>query len=186
RDAARLPTAFGSFDRLSLAATLVALIWWVVVPPGPIAGSLVAIVAVLNLVRLARWQGGATRTEPLLWVLHLGYLWIPVGLAMLALVSWRADVSQTAALHALTIGAIGTMTLAVMSRATLGHTGQPLRAGAGLTLAFLLMTAAVILRIAASLWSGLFTPFIFVAAVAWVAAFLFYLGVCGPLLVKRH
>lgn len=186
RKAVRLPASFGGFDRVTLAATLVALAWWVAAPPGPVMGSLAAIAAVLNLIRLARWQGIATRTEPLLWVLHLGYLWIPVGLAMLALVSWLADVSQTAAIHALTVGAVGTMTLAVMSRATLGHTGQPVRAGAGLTLAFLLMTAAVLLRIAASLWSGLFTPLVLVAAVAWIAAFLFYLGVCGPLLVKRH
>lgn len=186
RDAVRLPTSFGGFDRLTLAATLVALAWWAAAPPGPVTGSLAAIAAVLNLIRLVRWQGGATRTEPLLWVMHLGYLWIPVGLAMLALASWLTDISQTAAIHALTAGAIGTMTLAVMSRATLGHTSQPLRAGAGLTLAFLLITAAVILRIAASLWSGLFTPLMLVAAVAWVAAFLFYLGVCGPLLVKRH
>jgi uncharacterized protein involved in response to NO len=186
RDAARLPASFGGFDRLTLAVTLVALTGWAAAPPGPVTASLAAFAAVLNVIRLARWQGMATRTEPLLWVLHLGYLWIPVGLAMLALASWPADVSQTAAIHALTIGAIGTMTLAVMSRATLGHAGQPLRAGAGLTLAFLLVTAAVILRIAASLWSGLFTPLILVAALAWVAAFLFYLGVCGPLLVKRH
>ena len=186
RGAARLPASFGRFDRLAIAATLVALIWWTAAPPGPVTGAMTALAAALNLARLARWQGFATRAEPLLWVLHLGYLWIPAGLLLLALASWLQEIPQSSAIHALTIGAIGTMTLAVMSRATLGHTGQPVRAGAGLTIAYLLVTAAAVLRITASMWDGLFLPFVSAAAVAWIAAFLFYLAVCGRVLVKRH
>jgi uncharacterized protein involved in response to NO len=184
--APRLPKSFGTFDHLTLVATLGTLAWWAIAPLGPVSGGLAAIAAALNLVRLVRWQGLATRTEPLLWAMHLGYLWIPAGLVLLALASWMESVSHTGAVHALTAGAIGTMTLAVMSRATLGHTGQPLHAGTGLTLAYLLVTAATVLRIAASLWGGLFMPLVLAAAVAWIAAFLFYLGVCGPVLVKRH
>jgi uncharacterized protein involved in response to NO len=186
RGATRLPHSFGRFDRLTIAVTLVALAWWAAAPLGPVTGGLAALAAALNLVRLARWQGLATRTEPLLWVMHVGYLWIPVGLLLLAIASWLPDFPQSSAIHALTTGAIGTMTLAVMSRATLGHTGQPLQAGAGLTLAYLLVTAAVVLRIAASLWGGLFLPLVSAAAIAWIAAFLFYLAVCGSYLVKRH
>ena len=186
RGTERLPASFGRFDRFTLAVTLVALTWWAAASLGPVTGGLAALAAVLNLVRLARWQGLATRAEPLLWVMHLGYLWIPVGLVLLALASWLPSVPQSSAVHALTVGAIGTMTLAVMSRATLGHTGKPLQAGAGLTLAYLLVTAAVVLRIAASLWGGLFMPLVWAAAIAWITAFLFYLGVCGPVLVKRH
>jgi uncharacterized protein involved in response to NO len=185
-DAPRLPKSFGTFDRLTLVATLGTLAWWAIAPLGPVSGGLAAIAAALNLVRLARWQGLATRTEPLLWAMHLGYLWIPAGLGLLALASLQEGVSQTGSIHALTVGAVGTMTLAVMSRATLGHTGQPLHAGAGLTLAYLLVTAAAVLRIAASLRADLFTPLVLAAAVAWIAAFLFYLGVCGPVLVKRN
>jgi len=186
RGAARLPASFGRFDHLTIAVTLVALTWWAAAPLGSITGGLAIFAAALNLFRLARWQGLATRTEPLLWVMHLGYLWIPVGLLLLALASWLPDFPQSSAIHTLTTGAIGTMTLAVMSRATLGHAGQPLHAGAGLTLAYLLVTAAVVLRISASLWGGLFLPLVSAAAVAWIAAFLFYLAACGRVLVKRH
>ena len=186
RGAARLPRLFARFDRFTIAVTLIALAWWAVAPPGPVSGGLAAVAAVLNLIRLARWQGLATRTEPLLWVMHLGYLWIPVGLALMALGSWVPGVAQTSTIHALTVGAIGTMTLAVMSRAALGHTNQPLHAGAGLTLAYCLVTAAAILRISASLWDGAFLPLVSAAVIAWIAAFLFFLGVVGPVLVKRH
>lgn len=186
RDGVRLPVPFNSFDRFTLAVTAVALVWWAGAPLGPVSGGLSALAAALNLARLARWQGVATRAEPLLWVLHLAYLWVPIGLLLLALASWLPGVPQTSAFHALTVGAIGTMTLAVMSRATLGHTNRPLHAGAGLTLAYLLMTAAALLRIAASFWDGLFETLAWSATVAWIVAFLFYLGVCGPLLVKRQ
>ncbi len=186
RGATRLPRPFARFDRLTIAVTLVALAWWALAPPGPVTGGLAALAAALNLVRLARWQGLATRAEPLLWVMHLGYLWIPVGLALLALGSWLPGVVQSSAIHALTAGAIGTMTLAVMSRAALGHTNQPLHAGAGLTLAYCLMTAVAVLRISAALGEEAFVPLVSAAAVAWIAAFLFFLGVVGPVLVQRH
>ncbi len=186
RGATRLPHPFSQFDRLTIAVTLVALVWWAVTPPGPVTGVLAALAAVLNLARQVRWQGLATRAEPLLWVMHLGYFWIPVGLALLALGSWVPDVAQSSAIHALTVGVIGTMTLAVMSRAVLGHTNQPLHAGAGLVLAYCLVTAAAILRISASLWAGAFLPLVSTAAMAWIVAFLFFLGVIGPVLMQRH
>ncbi len=186
RDATRLPTPFGRFDQLTLALTLVALVWWAAAPVGAVTGGLTTLAAALNLARLARWQGFATRPEPLLWVMHVGFLWIPIGLFMLALAAWLPDVPQSGAIHAFTIGAVGTMTLAVMSRATLGHTGQPLRANTGLTLAYLFVTAAVVLRVAAAFWDELFLPLVWGAVAAWIAAFVLYLGVCGPHLVRRQ
>ena len=82
--------------------------------------------SLLTLARLLRWRGLATLAEPLLSVLHLAYLWLPVGLALAALNAFFPGSLGLAAVHALTAGAMGTMTLAVMSRATLGHTGRPL------------------------------------------------------------
>ena len=185
RGAARLPAAFGRFDRLTVAVTAMALLTWAAAPESLAGALLAAAAAALNLARLGRWRGLATGAEPLLWVMHLGYLWIPLGLALLALSHWLAAVPQSGAVHALTAGAIATMTMAVMSRATLGHSGRPLHAGAGLTAAYLLLTLAVVTRIAAALWSALQAPLLTVAATAWIAAFLFFMAICGPMLVTR-
>ncbi|MFQ5764285.1 MAG: NnrS family protein [Rhodospirillales bacterium] len=186
RDAENLPAGFGPFDRLTVATTIVALAWWAAAPEGIVAAGLVGLAAVLNFLRLARWRGVATHPEPLLWVLHVAYLWIPIGLALLALGRWWPAVAATGAVHALTAGAMGTMTLAVMSRATLGHTGRALRAGKGLTAAYVLVTIAALCRLAASFWGAIYMPMLAAAAAAWIAAFLLFLGVCGPMLVTRR
>ena len=128
-----------------------------------------------------RWRSFATLPEPLLWVLHLGYFWIPVGLSLLAASQWWPSISSNSALHALTTGAFGTMTLAVMSRATLGHTGRALTAGPGLTAAFVLVTCAALARVLASLFDAAYLPLLTIATASWIAALLCYLIVCGPM-----
>jgi uncharacterized protein involved in response to NO len=85
--------------------------------------SICLVAGITNGVRLSRWRGLATLHEPLLWVLHLGYAWVGFGFFLLGFDALVPYLPQTAAIHALTVGAVGTMTLAVMSRATLGHTG---------------------------------------------------------------
>ncbi len=180
-----LPAAFGRFDHLTLAATLAALLAWLAVPQSLAAGLLAASAGLLNLLRLARWRGLAAAREPLLWALHLGYLWIPAGLFLTAASTVLDSVPPVAGIHALTVGAMATMTLAVMSRATLGHTGRPLRAGPSLTGSFCLITLAALTRLAASLAPGLFPPLIHISAAAWTAAFVLFLWVCGPMLLTR-
>ncbi len=182
----RLPASFGTVDRIALAATFAALGLWTVAPEGPVVGAFLAVAALLQFLRLARWRGGTTFREPLLWVLHLGYLWIPCGLALLAANYLLPAVPANAAIHALTVGAMGTMTLAVMSRAVLGHTGRDLHAGPGLTAVYLLITAAAASRVLAALWDGLYNFLLVTAAGAWSAAFLCFLMVCGPMLVRRR
>ena len=181
RKAEALPVSFNSFDRVALGTTLLALGYWVVTPDDNIAATLAALAAVANLVRLMRWRGFATLPEPLLWVLHLGYFWIPVGLSLLAASQWWPSISSNGALHALTTGAFGTMTLAVMSRATLGHTGRALTAGPGLTVAFVLVTCAALARVLASLFDAAYLPLLTIATASWIAASLCYLMVCGPM-----
>lgn len=104
---------------------------WAIAPEAALTSRLELVAGVMLGVRLARWRGEKTLREPLLWVLHLGYGWLSFGLLLLGFNSLAPALPQTTALHALTVGAIGTMTLAVMTRASLGHTGRPLVAGPG-------------------------------------------------------
>jgi uncharacterized protein involved in response to NO len=186
RDTAKLPAAYGRFDHATLAVALVALAVWALEPEGGVTIALVGLAAVLHLFRWARWRGYATFPEPLLWVLHLAYLWIPVGLGLLALSPLWPAMPPTAAIHALTAGAMGTMTLAVMSRAILGHTGRALHAGPTLTAAYLCITLAAVFRVLSPFWIELNWPMLFVAAGLWFAAFLLYLALCGPMLALRR
>ena len=121
--------------------------------------------------------------SPLLWVLHLGYAWLVVGFALLGLSLWLAVLPVTAAFHALTAGAMGTMILAVTTRATLGHTGQPLTAGPGTTAAYVLVTAAAVLRVAAGIAPGVGAELTILAGLSWIAAFALFVVLYGPLLV---
>lgn len=179
----RLPAPFGVMDGGTLAVTLLALGWWTVQPEGLLTGIFAAIAAAANLIRLSRWRGWSTGAEALVWVLHLGYLWIPVGLALLALSQWWPSLPPSGALHALTAGAMGTMTLAVMSRATMGHTGRGLHAGPALTAAYGLVSLAAASRIASSVLDVAAEALLWIAALSWIAGFVIFLAVCGPMLL---
>src|SRR6516164_3295057 len=121
--------------------------------------------------RLARWRGQATLREPLLWILHLGYGWLALGFILLAINGLVPVLPSTTALHALTAGAIGTMTLAVMTRASLGHTGRPLVAGHGTTTIYLLVTLAALLRLLAPLGGAHYVLVLSAAGATWGGAF---------------
>jgi uncharacterized protein involved in response to NO len=181
REAERLPASFGRFDRVTLLTTGLALIAWVAAPDWLGTGVALAIASALTLARLARWRGWATVSESLLWVLHLGHLWVAIGLGLLAISVFWPEIPRTGALHALTAGAIGTMTLAVMSRASMGHAGRELHAGPGLTVSFVLVSLAAVLRILSPVFPGAYVTLLVIATVAWVGAFGLYLVVCCPM-----
>jgi uncharacterized protein involved in response to NO len=182
---ANLPASFGRVDGIALASTIIALGLWVAVPDRMVTASFLALAGFANLARLARWYGWRTGSEALVWVLHLGYLWIPTGLLLLGLSHWWPALPPNGALHALTAGAMGTMTLAVMSRATLGHTARDLHAGAALTAAYMLVTLAAGLRIVAAMWGGAGQSLLWIAAGSWIAAFVIFITICGPMLVLK-
>jgi uncharacterized protein involved in response to NO len=119
------PVPFGNFDRLTLVVTSLGLGLWAIGFGELVIVALMGGASLLNLLRLRRWHGFATFPEPLLWALHIGYFWIPFGLALAAISLIWPVMPMTGSLHALTIGVIGTMTLAVMSRTTLRNTGRP-------------------------------------------------------------
>ncbi len=186
REAPALPAAFGALDRAALLATLVALTVWIVAPEGPACAAAAALAAALALLRVSRWQGHRVLGEPLLWVLHLGGLWLAAGLALLSASAVSEAIPGVTGVHALTAGAMGTMTLAVMSRAILGHGGHALTAGPALTCAFVLVSLAAAARIAASLAVELYLSLIILSVASWVAAFGLFLAVCGPKLVTAR
>ena len=145
-------------------------------------GWLLLLAAALNLWRLGRWRGMAARAEPLLTVLHIGYLWVIVGAALLGVSMLTDHVPQAAAVHALTAGAIGTMTLGVMTRVSLGHTGRALTADRITALIYLLVILAAIARVAA--WdSGSSAMLIEVSAALWIGSFGLFALRYGPILV---
>lgn len=179
-----LPTQPGRFDLGVIALTAFAFLAWITAPQGWLTGSLFAVAGAGQAVRLARWKGWKTFADPLVLILHVGYLWVPIGLSLLAAVDFGAPIPRSAAVHALTAGAMATMILAVMSRATLGHTGRELRANAATQFAYLLVTAGALLRVSAALGLIDYRIGMEVAGVAWLGAFLAFLGVYGPIIFR--
>jgi len=164
-------------------ALVAAMLGWVFLPDWRPLGLLLLAAAGLNLVRLARWRGVATLAEPLLLVLHVGYLWLVAGVALLGASLLTDAVPPAAAVHALTAGAMGTMILAVMTRATLGHTGRVLRADKVTVVIYALASTSAVLRIAAAWASDGQTDLYEVAALAWVGAFGLFVVEYGPMLL---
>jgi uncharacterized protein involved in response to NO len=183
RGSERLPASFGMIDKSALVTTAAGLALWVVAAGPAITGSVLIIASLAATWRLVRWRGYLTTGEPLLWGLHLGHAWLAVGLCLLGLSQLWPAVPATAALHALTSGTIGTMILAVMTRASLGHTGRTLEAGYGTTAIYLLVTLAALLRIAAAFAAELHLTLLAASGLAWIGAFLLFLALYAPALL---
>ncbi|HEX7325529.1 MAG TPA: NnrS family protein [Rhodanobacteraceae bacterium] len=143
-------------------------------------GILMLIVSVLVLVRLVGWRGWRAWHEPMLWVLHLGYLWLAIGLALRGLTLLGVfAMPEIDALHGITVGALGTLSLGMMVRVAQGHSGVPIRANPALAVMFLLPTLAAVLRLGVDRPSGWV-----LAALVWFVAYLAYLVIIGPLLIR--
>jgi uncharacterized protein involved in response to NO len=178
-----LPTQPGRFDLFVIGATAFALLWWLSAPAGWITGGILVAAALIQLARLARWRGWRTVADPLVLILHVGYLWIPVGLALLGLFEAGLPIPRSAAIHALTAGAMTTMILAVMTRASLGHTGRDLKASPATVFLYLLVTAGAVMRVLASV--GVIRNYdvaLHVAGTFWAGALLVFLIAYAPVL----
>lgn len=173
-------------DAITLAVTAIALAGWVFATPGPAGLLAFGAAAALHAIRQARWRPWVTRGRPILWILHVGYAWIPVGLALLGLaqVGW---ISASAGVHALAVGATGGLIIGMMTRTARGHTGRPLKVSRIEVAAYSLVIAAaglrVLLPLVAPQW---FLLSLVAAAVAWSVAFSLYLLVYGPWLMQTR
>ena len=181
RPPGRMPVPFGRLDVAATVAGALALAAWTVVPTGRLAAAALCVAGALHLFRLARWAGERTVADRLILILHVAYAFIPVGYFLAAL-SALDLAAPGAGVHAWTGGAIGTMTIAVMTRASLGHTGCALSASLATQAVYLAVVVAAVARICAALepaHSGILLP---VAGTAWALAFLGFAATYGPLL----
>jgi uncharacterized protein involved in response to NO len=176
-----LPSQPGRFDLVVIGATALAILAWITGPSDRVIGTTVIVAALLQAIRLARWRGWRTWRDPLVLVLHLGYAWIPIGLGLLGLAAAGA-LPRSAAIHAITAGAMTTMILAVMTRASLGHTARALKASPATVLVYLLVTGGAVLRVSASLRLIDYTWGLEIAGIAWGGALLLFLVVYAPVL----
>jgi uncharacterized protein involved in response to NO len=184
RNYPNLPAAHGWIDRVALGTLHAGLIGWAFLPEFRPAGSVLLLGAALNLWRLLRWRGGATTAEPLLLILHIGYGWVVLGAALLGLAMIDADLPLSAAIHALTAGAIGTMILAVMPRVARGHTGRDLTADGLTRVIFGLITLAAVIRVAAAFSTERALPLLVISACLWIAAFGGFLLGYAPMMLR--
>jgi uncharacterized protein involved in response to NO len=180
RPPGRLPAPLGRFDELCMVLSAASLAFWVAEPEGVPVGSFLLTAGLLNALRLARWAGHRTFADRLVLILHLGFAFVPLGFLLGALSAFGLTV-PSAGIHAWTVGAIGIMTLAVMSRASLGHTGRPLDASPLLQALYALAAVAAIARICAALHPEWSISLLHVAAFAWAATFLGFAALYAPL-----
>jgi len=179
----RLPVPFARFDAAALAVSALALAAWIAAPAHALTGALFVAAGLMQAVRLARWAGDRTLADRLVLVLHVGYAFVPLGFLLIGASVFLDDVPASAGMHAWTAGAIGLMTLAVMTRATLGHTGQPLQAGPATQAIYGMVLAAALMRIVAAFMGSI--VLIEYAGFFWIAAFVLFVLLYGPLLARH-
>ncbi|GHF13325.1 short-chain dehydrogenase [Kordiimonas sediminis] len=178
------PVPFNLYDKILLAVTALSLLAWILLPDTVMSGTLLLLAAIGHLVRLWRWKGWTTGTSAIVLVLHVAYLWLPLGLGLLGIGMILPDlaVPPTSGIHALTAGLMGMMPLAVMSRATLGHTGRPLAAGISGTAMYICAFAAAATRTLAPILVDHYQALLVISAILWCATFLLFVGIFGRML----
>lgn len=171
-------------ERMSTAALAAVLIVDVAAPDGTLAGVIALLAAVLLGARLSRWHGHRTLGMPIVWILHAGYAWVAVALALKAGWLLLGAVWAVNWLHALTAGAFGTMVLGVMTRVALGHSGRPLVVARSITVAYVLVIAGAAIRVAApALAPAAYVDGLTVAMALWAGAFAIFLAKYVTILV---
>ena len=156
-------------------------------PQTVVAGAVALAAAIAQGIRLAGWRSLRTLGEPIVWVLHAAYAWLPLGLALKAVNLLTGAAWAAHWLHALTIGAAATMILAVMTRAALGHTGRPLAVSRPIAVSYVLLLGAGLVRV----FGPALAPVpnvatIEAAALLWLAAFAIYVAVYAPILTRER
>jgi len=178
----RLPIPFGRFDIVVVIVGALVLVGWSVRPAGVATAAACVIAAMLHAARLGRWAGDRTSRDPLLLILHIGYVFIPLGFLLAAAAALELA-PASAGLHAWMAGGAGIMTLAVMTRASLSHTGQRLVASVATRGIYVAIVAAALLRVGAALTPDGQSALLYLAALAWCLVFFGFVTTFGSLLL---
>jgi uncharacterized protein involved in response to NO len=181
----RLPAPIGRIDLSVIVFSATVLALWVVRPEGPDTAAALGAAGVAHLLRLARWAGDRTWRDRLVLILHIGYAFIPLGF-LLSSAAALDLVAASAGIHAWTVGAAGTMTLAVMTRASLGHTGNSLNASSMTQAIYAAVVAAALARVGASLFPAWSEPLLHFTVFAWCFGFFGFAVSFGPMLIGRR
>lgn len=181
----RLPTPTGRFDQVVLASSVMPLAFWTFLPELPVTALFLFAVGIMHAVRLGRWSGWRTGAEPIVLILHIGYAFVPLGFVLVALsFVWPFDIPLSAALHAWTSGAMGVMTLAIMTRATRGHCGHPLTAPPTTQFIYLMVVAAALLRLSEIIIPDAALMLRVASGGTWLVAFAGFIVAYGPMLLR--
>jgi uncharacterized protein involved in response to NO len=181
----RLPAPPGRFDIAVAGISALALIVWVLVPGWPGTAALSFVAGLAQAVRLMRWAGDRAWRDRLVLVLHVGYAFVPLGFVLLAgAILFPRQLPLSGAIHAWTAGAIGIMTLAVMTRVSLGHTGRRLSADGITQTLYAFALVAALARIAAAFTTPFSTALLLAAAALWIAGFWLFALHYGPWLCR--
>ncbi|MGB4069904.1 MAG: NnrS family protein [Nitrospira sp.] len=187
RNVSRLPEVLSKTDGGAIVLVLVSVISWIIGPESMWTGTALFVAGVASVVRLFRWGGWRTWKEPLVLILHIGYGWVALFLIALGASILGVGFSPENAVHLLTTGAMGAMTLAVMTRASLGHTGR-LRHADGFTVSmYVLINVGAILRIFApnvDIPTAVTYMLLGLAGLCWSGAYLLFAWVYGPYLIR--
>lgn len=178
-----MPRVVPMFDITALVMTIVTGIAVTFAPANPVSGIAAMLAAVAHAARLSQWSGLRTISEPLLFVLHVAYMWFPIGYLLVGY-SVFGGYLATVALHALTIGVIAGMIIAMATRVSLGHTGRPLHAGRLTVVAYVLLMVTGIVRLSGPLFGDWYIQTVELAASLWMIAFALFAWVYWPILVK--
>lgn len=178
------PATSALLDGASIASVVLVAIAWLLFREHPAAALLSAAAGLLNGWRLLRWHVRGLWRVPLLWVLYLGYGWVVVGL-LLAAIAGLGRLNPFVALHALTAGGVGVLTLGMMARVSLGHTGREMRAPRGISVAFLVINLAALARtVGPAFFPTAYVGWIIAAGLLWIAAFGTFVAVFAPVLSR--
>lgn len=184
--ATRQPAPFSRFDGLTIVLVAMAVVAWAVEPQSITTGWFLVAAGFASLGRLSRWYGWLTWREPLVFMLHWGYGWLALAMTLLGSAILGVGLTKEDAVHALTTGAIGVMTLAVMTRASLGHTGRDRHAGPTTVCIYLLVTIAALVRVFGPSTSLPTNYVLAAAALSWSGAYLLFAAVYGPYVLRPN